>query len=198
MVQKRFLYKYGPETQKNHETRTNTGFYDKYMSGNGIDIGYKGEHGDDTILPAPNCIGVDLDYPGYDGKTLPFSNESLDFVYASHVLEHIENYKEAIQEWYRVIKNNGYIIIAVPHKFLYERKETLPSEWNLEHLRFYTPQTLCREIEESLIPNSYRIVHLRDNDDNYNYSICRPAHPYGGYEIEMVVKKIKKPRWDII
>lgn len=190
--------KYGPETQKNHIHRIESGFYEKYMSGIGIDVGYRGEHGDDNILPAPNCIGIDLNYPGYNGKILPFEDMSIDFVFTSHVYEHISDWKTALTEWHRVIKIGGYIVIIVPHLYLYERKWKLPSDWNPGgHLRFYTPARLLSEIETSLKPNSYRIRSLRDNDTNYNYTIKRPQHAAGSYEIELVIQKILKPEWDI-
>ena len=43
-------------------------------------------------------------------------NEFYDFVFSSHSLEHIANPLKAINEWLRIIKNNGYIIIIVPEK----------------------------------------------------------------------------------
>jgi SAM-dependent methyltransferase len=43
-------------------------------------------------------------------------NESYDFVFSSHSLEHIANPLKAICEWLRIIKNNGHIIIIVPEK----------------------------------------------------------------------------------
>ena len=41
-------------------------------------------------------------------KTLPFSNNQFDFVYASHVIEHVENISLFIQELQRISKK-GYI-----------------------------------------------------------------------------------------
>ncbi len=43
-------------------------------------------------------------------------NEYYDFVFSSHSLEHIANPLKAVNEWLRVIKNCGYIIIIVPEK----------------------------------------------------------------------------------
>ena len=41
-------------------------------------------------------------------KQLPFENNSFDFVYASHVIEHIDNVSFFIQELQRISKQ-GYI-----------------------------------------------------------------------------------------
>jgi hypothetical protein len=48
-----------------------------------------------------------------------------------------------------------------------------------------------------LQPNTYRVRHLRDNDENYTYHIGPEAHAGGGYEIELVVQKIDKPKWNL-
>jgi len=63
-------------------------------------------------------------------------NESYDFVFSSHSLEHIANPLKAVQEWLRIIKNGGYIIIIVPeksacfdHKRNYSKFSTLLSQY---------------------------------------------------------------------
>jgi len=86
---------------------------------------------------------------------------------------------------------------VVPHQFLYEKKCNLPSRWNADHKRFYTPATLLCEFEAALQPNTYRVRHLCDNDQNYTYHIGPEAHAGGGYEIEFVVQKIDKPHWNL-
>jgi len=159
-----------------------------------IDVGFRGAH-HDAVPIFPHAIGVDLDYPGYDGKRLPFSDENVDTVYSSHMLEHVVDYRATIRDWYRVLKSGGFIVCVVPHQFLYEKKTALPSIWNSDHKRFYTPASLLREFEEALVPNTYRIRHLCDSDDGYTYDIGPDVHSGGGYEIELVVQKIKKTVW---
>lgn len=51
-----------------------------------------------------------------DGDNLPFKDNTLDFVFTSHVLEHFYNPIKALKEWYRVIKVGGYIFMIIPHK----------------------------------------------------------------------------------
>ena len=46
-------------------------------------------------------------------------------------------------------------------------------------------------------PNTYRVRHLRDNDEGYTYGIGPEAHSGGGYEIELVVQKIRPPGWEL-
>jgi hypothetical protein len=172
-----------------------SGFFRKYMSGSVIlDVGYKGGK-EDAVPILPHAIGVDLDYPGYDGVRLPFADSSVDTVFASHVLEHVSDAQLVLRDWFRVIRTGGFIVCIVPHQFLYERKQAPPSDWSGEHLRFYTPGTLLREVEEALEPNNYRVRHLADNDFGYAYDLSPDHHPAGCYEIELVIEKINPPPW---
>lgn len=180
----------GQESRKTWLQKTLNGFFDKFMSGNGLDIGFAGYiDGVNPILPT--AIGVDTNYPGYDGRTLPFNDNSQDYVYNSHCLEHILDYKKAIQEWHRVTKTGGFIIIVVPHRDLYEKRLTLPSIFNGDHKRFYTSASLLKEVEDSLPINSYKIRHLRENDEGHVYSDPPEIHSRGLYEIELVLQKLR-------
>lgn len=187
----------GEETSKNHEHRLENGDYEKYFKGKGIDIGYRGYK--DNVKPVADSIGVEFDYPGYDGIHLPFDDESLDYVHNSHCLEHIRTrlLRKVLPEWLRVLKVGGYMIITVPHMFLYEKKEELPSRWNGDHKRFYTPASLLTEIEMWLEPNTYRVERLVDNDRDFNYDRPIFEHSVGCYEIELILRKIKPPAWEI-
>ncbi|WP_019505055.1 class I SAM-dependent methyltransferase [Pleurocapsa sp. PCC 7319] len=49
-----------------------------------------------------------------DLQNLPFANQSYDFIFASHVLEHISNDIQAISEIRRILKPNGIAILPVP------------------------------------------------------------------------------------
>lgn len=185
----------GHESAKTYITNVHSGFFQKYLSGEKIlEIGPRGSDGGSPTIA--HAIGIDLDYPGYDGIHLPFDTESQNAVYSSHCLEHIDNDVEAIREWFRVLKIDGYIVLTVPHKFLYEKREKLDAG-KTSHKHFYTPATLLWLIEASLAPNSYRVKSLRDNDMFYDYSIPPSAHATGCYEIELVLQKIKPPYWGL-
>lgn len=187
----------GPETEKCHKRRLETGFYDRYMRGEGVDIGFRGEIKDaEPVLPT--AIGIEGDTPGYDGRNLPFETESKDYVYSSHCLEHVQEPLFFIKEWFRVLKVGGHLVLVLPHQYLYEKKKDRPSRYNGGHYRFYTPSKLLQEIEEALTPNTYRVRWCCDNDEGFDYSISPEKHSVGEYQIELVLQKIQKPSWDII
>ena len=159
-----------------------------------LDIGYRGGKADAEPV-TEKAIGVELDYPGYDGVHLPFADESQDAVFASHCLEHIDDWKTILADWFRVLKVGGYLVIAVPHHQLYERKAYLPSRFNGNHKRFYTPRSLMAEIEAALPLAAWRLRSLRDIDEGFRYDLPPEAHPKGCYEIELVVERIAEPAY---
>lgn len=185
----------GWETRKSYQAKLESGFWKKYLSGPSIlEIGYVGYY-EATVPVVPQAIGVDIGYPGYDGVRLPFADGSVDAIYSSHCFEHIADYKSALRDWYRVLKVGGYMVIVVPHQLLFERRRRLPSLANWDHKRFYLADTLLAEVKESLPENGYRIRHLRENDEGYDYSVLPPDPSGGLYEIEVVVEKIRVPNW---
>jgi len=189
----------GAESRKTFDDKVESGFWQRFMQGpNVLDIGFKGALGALGVVPiAEGAIGIDLDYPGYDGRVLPFAGGSQDTVYSSHCLEHIPHHIQAIQEWHRVVRIGGHIIVVVPSMHLYERRRRPPSVRNRTHMRFYTPASLLAEFEQALAPNSYRVRHLAENDRGYDYDSDLDAPPLGCYEIEMVIEKIRGPAWEI-
>jgi SAM-dependent methyltransferase len=185
------------EASRSFKAKLRNGFYATYVAGDVIlDIGYRGAAAD-AVQILPHAIGIDLDYPGYDGTVLPFADGSVDTVFSSHMLEHTVDYVATIRDWYRVLRPGGFIVCVVPHQFLYEKRWQLPSRWNADHKRFYTPAALLREFEEALEPNSYRVRHLRDNDDGNDYTIGPETHASGAYEIELVIEKRNPPAWTL-
>lgn len=191
------LDKVGPEPKKSHKTRSENGFYSKYCFGRGLDIGHGGNH---RCAFIPNAIGVDKDYPLYDGVHLPFGDNEFDFVFSSHCLEHIcaDSISDTIVEWFRVVKVGGHLVIVVPHRDLYEKKTQPPSLYNSDHKVFFQPWRLLLAVENALAVNTYRIRHLRDNDDGFDYTVPPDKHSLGCYEIELVIQKIVKPDWQVI
>ncbi len=185
----------GGEAAKSFDRRIDTGFWSRFVTGpNVLDIGFRGYGG--TVQPIlPGAIGVDLDYPGYDGRRLPFPDGSQDAVFSSHCLEHIPAYVNAIQDWHRVVKLDGHIVTVVPNMAIYERKVRPPSRWNDDHQRFYTPSRLLAEFEQALAPNCYRVRLLEENDESYRYDDGPEVHPFGCYEIVLVIQKIRPPAW---
>jgi ADP-heptose:LPS heptosyltransferase/predicted SAM-dependent methyltransferase len=92
-----------------------------YVRGRGIDIGC----GPNKALP--NMIGVDSQRftngsPDViaDCRKLDFlAAESLDYVFSSHLLEHVENPGEVLRHWMSLVKPGGYLVLYLPHRDFY-------------------------------------------------------------------------------
>lgn len=74
------------------------------------------------IDPQPMLAGVKTDVVNGDnfkilkgvGENLPFQNASFDVVFSSHVLEHVNDTHNVLQEIKRVLKRDGLLILGVP------------------------------------------------------------------------------------
>jgi SAM-dependent methyltransferase len=90
-------------------------------------------------------------------------NEQYDFVFSSHSLEHIANPLKAINEWLRIIKNGGYIIIIVPEKSMC-----------FDHKRNYSKfSTLLTQYEKNV--GEEDLSTLREILLNHDLSMDPPA-----------------------
>lgn len=128
------------ETSKCKEMREARGDFDTFLHGRGIDIG----SGNDllqvksgTVIPWDKEQGDAMYLKGVD-------DNSLDFVYSSHCLEHLVNMEVAIGNWSRVLKIGGYAYIVVPDYLHYE-KCRWPSAFNGDHKRSFSLD-ITREI----------------------------------------------------
>jgi len=139
----------GYESAKLWRQRCESGFWNAFIRGpNIIDIGYRG--GTLDALPLHKCARG-FETGDYDGLNLPFPDGWADAVHASHLVEHITPPEIYIQEWFRVLKIGGHMILFVPHCMLYERRYTVPpSRFSPEHLAAYSPASLLAMIERSL------------------------------------------------
>lgn len=67
----------------------------------------------------PGYVSVDFNEDAHphvvaDVEALPFEDDSVDVIYASHVLEHVKLASPALAEWHRVLKPGGVCTIATP------------------------------------------------------------------------------------
>lgn len=175
------------ETEKAKQRRIREGFFEKYCQGRGLDIGYGG-----TCL-TENCRGWDFEHG--DAQYLSGVKDSeFDFVYSSHTLEHIVDPGVALKNWWRVLKPDGYLILYIPHRDLYEKKTTLPSRWNEDHKHFFllnndeSPDTI------DIIPliqrmlSGYKMIYAKECSEGHT-ATNPEIHSDGEYSIEIVLKK---------
>lgn len=96
-------------------------------------------------------------------ERLGLPDNSVDYVVANAILEHIPDEKQAVKEWKRVLKKNGRIFITVPLKFRY----IYPFLWlpnyvhdkKIGHLRRYDKKSL-QNVFKLLVIKTYYSGHL--------------------------------------
>ncbi len=112
-------------------------------------------------------------------------------------LQDVADYRQALQTWFGRLALGSHLMVIVPHAFLYERRLALPSPWRPQQRRLYTPASLMAEIEEALIPNTYRIRWLGDMDRQYDYGQDAAFEPQGDSDIALVLERIVPPAWSL-
>ena len=103
----------------------------KWTRGKGLDVGCGPNKGFPHMIGVDN--GTDIHLFGHqfkpdvwvdDAKDLSlFATDSMDFVYSSHLLEHIPlaDVPAALRDWMRVIKQDGYLVLYLPDETLYPK-----------------------------------------------------------------------------
>lgn len=172
----------------------------KYLIGYKIlDIGYKG-YGEKNSKILPWAKGIDKDSKYYNDKLqLNFPENSIDGIFACHVFEHLEDPIVIIKDWFKVLKQNKYLVLVLPSLYWYERKRSPSSAFNSDHKNFYSPASILHLIEKNLNPLEYKIELLKDNikgkyinNSKYDYE-----NQLKFYEFILIIKKIKKPFFQI-
>jgi hypothetical protein len=183
------------ETSKAAGRRISLGWYVKYLKGYGIDIGC----GPDPITA--HC----REWDSQDGDAQymkGLSNESFDWVYSSHCLEHMVDPYVALLNWWRLVKVGGHLIFAVPDEDLYEQG-IWPSRWNLDHKWTFTvnktgPKWSTKSVSLfellATLPNS-QVLSVATIDNGYDYSggVWDRTLRGGEAAIEVVVRKVPGP-----
>ncbi len=144
-----------------------------YTRGFGYDLGcgvFKG---------FPHFIGIDdkTDEKLFRVKMTPdipmscerldrFASQSADFIFSSHLLEHIEDYKGALRDWWRVVKVGGYLCLYLPHKDLYPNVGTKGS--NEDHKHDFQPSDIEAVMAE--LPDGWDLVEDQVRGEGNEYS----------------------------
>lgn len=134
------------------------------LTGKLLDFGCGTKPYKDFFKNVNQYIGVDYKIEGreelqkevdvfYDGKKIPFKNETFDSILCTEVLEHVFNLDELLLEFNRVLKIDAKAIITTP--FMWEEHE-MPFDF----ARYTTPALkYLYEKNGFEIINNYKIGH---------------------------------------
>lgn len=123
----------------------------------GVDSGHHFGKGDATIQS--------------DGSNLAlFSDDSLDFVFSSHTLEHIppDKVPDVLKEWSRVIKKGGHLVLYLPSSNLYPKVGEEGA--NPDHKWDIYPGDVAKILQESTCCG-WTQVEDEERSENTEYSL---------------------------
>jgi hypothetical protein len=119
----------------------------------------------------------------------------LDAVIIRHVLQRAPEYRQLLAAAFDRLAVGGFLIITVPHQYLFERKLQPPSRLRPTNLRFYSPASLMAEIEEAIDPFEYRVRLLADDDRGHDPSTPLHQPPLGAADLVLVIERVARPPW---
>lgn len=116
------------------------------LTGKGLDIGA----GADLISPTARAFDLQDGDAGRIDETL---EDSYDYVFSSHCLEHMSNPPDALRRWWTLVRPGGHLILIVPEETLYEQG-FWPSIFNDDH------KATFRLVEKTWSPVSFSVQDL--------------------------------------
>ena len=106
----------------------------------------------------------------------PFPCNVFNVITAFHTLEHLPSPRRAVQEFYRLLKPNGWLMVEVPNSASIEARVQGPRWPALRlpyHLYFFTPYTLKRLLSE----NGFDIIETMTTPTRYLTEWLRRGAP---------------------
>jgi len=147
-----------------------------------------------------NYLSADLHNPRamikMDITDIQFPNESFNYIYCSHVLEHVIDDRKAMRELLRVLKNDGWAILLVPIQTngktfedfsIVTKEERLKTYGHPEHVRNYG-----RDYTDRLTESGFNVQIIAPNDFLSDSDIKLYGLTPAAGEIYLCTKNIKE------
>ena len=120
-----------------HKKGLNLGSGARDNPGIGLDMAKTGERGAGGRKfegATPEMVG--------NAMSLPVADDSLDFIMANHLLEHLVEPLKALREWKRALKPEGILYLTCPD---HDKLDTMILDYT--HVHAYTREGLCDLLE---------------------------------------------------
>lgn len=147
----------------------------QFCKGKGLDPGAGGR----TITDDVACL--DLKAPGLDhasADNLPFPDESFDYVFTCHLIEHMPDTHAAIMEWLRVVRPGGHVVMIVPNTLYTKGQNTDATphyyEWSPREFIEHIAQARCAGLwitANGMRVGNSEIVHAGDAAPRWSFGV---------------------------
>jgi SAM-dependent methyltransferase len=127
----------------------------------------------------------------YDGKTIPLPDSSVDRIFTSHVLEHVDPLSPFLEETRRVMKRDAAAIHIVP-------SATWRIWTSLAHYPFVAKALIARDSADSLVNvrSARDAVHRHGVARGIIKAIMHPLAPHGSHRSAAAeVEAFSRRRW---
>lgn len=177
-----------------------------YTRGRGLDLGCG------TCKAFPHFIGIDnlKDKELFGNPIKPditadvtspkdlglFAEEGMDFVFSSHVLEHVVDYKATLALWWSKVKVGGFMVLLLPHKDLYPNIGTDGA--NPDHKHDFMPDDIVSAMKSI---GSWNLVRneVRAENDEYSFLQVYRRLPKGaGHKYSYLDPKPSQPTCAVV
>lgn len=137
-----------------------------------------------------NVVGLDIDeetikeaskkyqtqncnFVWYDGKKIPFEEETFDFIVSFQVIEHVQDDIGFISEIKRVLKTDGTFFLTTPNRLYRLKPNEKPK--NPFHIREYSPQDFQGLLKKGF--NEAKVLGIRGKKEVQEIEINRTKEP---------------------
>src|ERR1700693_1552219 len=146
----------------------------QYTKGRGLDLGCGVAKTYNHWIGVDNCVDSQL----FGAQIKPdvwvptcekldvFASQSMDFVFSSHLLDHIapEKVHDTLKEWMRVIKPKGYLVLYLPDEDEYpkvgEPGANPDHKWNVSYERLI-----------AYMPHGFDLIDFQKRNSHQEYSL---------------------------
>jgi len=168
----------------NSETSSVRSYVLPYCRGEGLDIGAVGG------LPSDQECGIKSDSividlkparkPSIqaDARKLSMIKDQVDYIYSSHMLEDLKELElvPTLNEWFKHLKTNGYMIICGPVQSVYRRHCQITGQ----------PLNLDHKIENY----SLRYLKFKLSQTQFTYRVIKEISLLNNYSFLLVIQKL--------
>ena len=108
-------------------------------------MGWKAIGTDVSADAIATCQRLGCEAVAYDGEQLPFRDATFDVITSWHVIEHVADVRRTLDEWHRVLKPGGWVMIETPNGSCRKVQRKGPAYrrfWAHEHTYTFNRPTL--------------------------------------------------------
>jgi ADP-heptose:LPS heptosyltransferase/predicted SAM-dependent methyltransferase len=153
-----------------------------YTRGRGLDLGCGPEKGfphfrgidsnKDAALFGIQASAADFIIPTCEVLD-DFASASQDFIFSSHLLEHIHDHLKALREWWRILKPGGHLCLYLPHKSFYPNIGEKGA--NPDHAHDFMPTDIVEAMKKV---GGWDLVENQERNADNEYSFFQVYRKY--------------------